>query len=75
MKFAVVASFFTALVAATPKPSGTIVDLSDLIQAAGLEKRGDCPSQQTCVGHRCVMLVCEPIPYSTTCITYKYGDC
>lgn len=41
-----------------------------------LGKRGNCPSLQTCVGHRCVRLQCMPMrPGTTTCITYKYGNC
>ena len=59
------------------------VDLSGLADGADLEnrhleRRDDCPSQQTCVGHRCVMLECEEIGDelgTTTCITFKYGDC
>ncbi|KAI4188378.1 MAG: hypothetical protein L6R41_002189 [Letrouitia leprolyta] len=75
-----------ALPATTEPPideSSFTVDLSGLADdvletrndAMGLlEKRGKCPSQQTCVGRRCVMLNCMQIGttgHTTTCITYK----
>jgi hypothetical protein len=66
-----------AVAAPSPAPESFNVDLSGLVDD-GLQARsgGDgCPSQQTCIGHRCVMLVCSPITRTTTCITYKYGKC
>ena len=76
-----------AIPTTTNSPEGALaekrsfnVDLTDLANAVNerdtLTKRDSCPSQQTCVGHRCVMLECEEIAGpTTTCITFKYGDC
>ena len=52
------------------------VDIGGDDPEASLEKRANCGSLETCVGHRCVRLVCMPASrFTTTCITYKYGPC
>ena len=89
MKVAIIVAALLGLTAAMPasgpppNDSTFDIDLTDLADAVneleagdGIFKRGNCPSQQTCVGHRCVRLQCQPIPRgSTQCITFKYGNC